>query len=81
MLKGMREQLRCCIATIGDGAAADPDLYKDLYGTILIWLGEGLWAAGAADCDRAASGFCCWHCCCVAAFASSVTYMLPLLYV
>lgn len=39
MLKGMRDQLRCCIATIGDGAAADPALYTHLYGTILIWLG------------------------------------------
>lgn len=40
MLKGMREQLRCCIATIGDGAAADESLYPNLYGTLLIWLGE-----------------------------------------
>lgn len=41
MLKGMRSQLRCCIATIGDGAAADAAMYQDLYGSILIWLGEG----------------------------------------
>lgn len=39
MLKGMRDQLRCCVATIGDGAAADAELYKDLYGSILIWIG------------------------------------------
>jgi hypothetical protein len=41
ILKGMRDQLRCCIATIGDAAAAaDVGLYPNLYGTILIWLGE-----------------------------------------
>lgn len=50
MLKGMRSQLRCCIATIGDGAAADPAMYQDLYGSILIWLGEGtaVWVGIAA---------------------------------
>jgi hypothetical protein len=40
MLKGMRSQLRVCTATIGDAAAADLDNYANLYGTILIWLGE-----------------------------------------
>lgn len=39
MLKGMRGQMRCCTATIGDAAAADVELYPNLYGTILIWLG------------------------------------------
>lgn len=39
MLKGMRGQMRCCTATIGDAAAADAELYPNLYGTILIWLG------------------------------------------
>lgn len=40
MLRGMRSQLRVCTATIGDAAAADVDNYPNLYGTILIWLGE-----------------------------------------
>jgi hypothetical protein len=40
IVRGMRDQRRCCIATIGDGAAVDPQLYTNLYGSIIIWLGE-----------------------------------------
>lgn len=40
MLKGMKDQFRVCVATVGDGAAADPNLYDYMYGSIIIWLGE-----------------------------------------
>lgn len=39
-LRGLKDQLRVCVATIGDGAAADAGLYSSLYGSIIIWLGE-----------------------------------------
>lgn len=48
MLKGMRGQMRCCTATIGDAAAADAELYPNLYSTILIWIG----AAGCRRCQQ-----------------------------
>lgn len=40
VLKGMKGQFRCCVATIGNGAAAERDIYPNLYGTIIIWLDE-----------------------------------------
>lgn len=41
VLRGVRDQKRCCIATIGGGgASADAGVYDHLYGTIIIWLGE-----------------------------------------
>ncbi|WIA29660.1 hypothetical protein OEZ86_012144 [Tetradesmus obliquus] len=40
VLKGMKDQFRVCIATVGDGAAADPNLYDYMYGSIIIWLDE-----------------------------------------
>lgn len=40
VLAGMRDQLRCCVATTGDGAATDPAVYRNLHGSIVIWLGE-----------------------------------------
>ncbi len=39
MLRGMRNQYRCCVATLGNGAAARPD-YTNLWGTVIIWVGE-----------------------------------------
>lgn len=39
ILRGMKDQFRCCIATLGDGAAANSDIYPSLFGTLLIWLG------------------------------------------
>jgi len=50
VLKGMRDQLRCCVATIGNAAAADAKLYSNLYGTIIIWLGKQL--AGMGLCRK-----------------------------
>jgi hypothetical protein len=38
----MKDQFRVCVATVGDGAAADPNLYDYMYGSIIIWMGE--WA-------------------------------------
>ncbi|WIA09584.1 hypothetical protein OEZ85_008976 [Tetradesmus obliquus] len=40
VLKGMKDQFRVCVATVGDGAAADPNLYDYMYGSIIIWLDE-----------------------------------------
>jgi hypothetical protein len=40
VLKGMKDQFRVCVATVGDGAAADPNLYDYMYGSIIIWMGE-----------------------------------------
>ena len=40
MLKGLRSQRRCCVATLGDGAGTLPEVYGDLYGSIIVWLGE-----------------------------------------
>ncbi|KAF6260351.1 hypothetical protein COO60DRAFT_1700353 [Scenedesmus sp. NREL 46B-D3] len=40
VLKGMKDQFRVCVATVGDGAAADPNLYDYMYGSIIIWMDE-----------------------------------------
>lgn len=39
VLRGMKTQVRCCIATLGDGAAADAAVYDALWGSIIVWLG------------------------------------------
>lgn len=53
MLRGLRSQRRCCVATLGAGATALPEVYADLYGSIIIWLGElgtAVEASKAAGC-------------------------------
>lgn len=39
MLRGMRSQRRVAIATLGGGAAASDAVWKDLYGSLVIWVG------------------------------------------
>lgn len=59
MLKGMKGQMRCCIATIGDAAAADASLYQNLYGTVLIWLGTDVRGIACWCFDLQSCGVCC----------------------
>lgn len=42
MLRGMRDQFRCCLATTGDGAAGVPNNYVNLWGTVIIWIGKAV---------------------------------------
>jgi hypothetical protein len=49
MLRGMRDQRRCCVATLGDGASQLPEVYETLHASILVWIGgsrlRGWWQA------------------------------------
>lgn len=40
MLRGMRDQRRCCVATLGDGASQLPEAYDSLHASLIIWLGR-----------------------------------------
>jgi hypothetical protein len=44
MIRGMRDQRRCCLATLGDGASRLPEVYETLHASLIIWLGE--WSDG-----------------------------------
>jgi hypothetical protein len=39
MLRGMRDQRRCCVATLGDGASTRPEIYDTLDASLIIWIG------------------------------------------
>lgn len=39
MLRGMRDQRRCCVATLGDGASQLPEVYDSLHASLIIWIG------------------------------------------
>jgi hypothetical protein len=65
VLKGMKDQFRVCVATVGDGAAAEPNLYDYMYGSIIIWMGElrrivTLQPAAAAPA-ASINNNCCWR--------------------
>ncbi|KAI8470486.1 MAG: hypothetical protein J3K34DRAFT_521273 [Monoraphidium minutum] len=40
MLRGMRDQRRCCVATLGDGASKLPEIYTSLHASVVIWIDE-----------------------------------------
>jgi len=46
MLRGMRDQRRCCVSTLGDGASQLPEIYDSLHGSFIIWLGERHYGRG-----------------------------------
>lgn len=60
MLRGMRDQYRCCVATLADGAAAQLGTWDHLWGTFTIWIGEA--RAGDTVAGRTAWG---WLACCL----------------
>ena len=42
MLRGMRDQRRCCVATLADGASTLPEVYESLHASLVIWIGAAL---------------------------------------
>ncbi|GBF88969.1 shikimate kinase-related protein [Raphidocelis subcapitata] len=47
MLRGMRDQRRCCVATLGDGASTLPAVYDSLHASLIIWLDKAKQVVGA----------------------------------
>ncbi len=53
-IHGLRSQFRCCLATLGNGAAAQAGAYDNLWGSFIIWVGARGWPCTGAAPHRGA---------------------------